>query len=114
MWLLCLSPSLGSMNEEKEMTTKREEALIAIRSKAGNLEDFLQGDRGDKTVNIVDPNCTQEEITKCVNACQVLIHWCADEIAEEREDEEVEVFEEEKITTLDDELRDRGLNRSMF
>jgi len=114
----------------------REAALKEIRGKAGELEDLLMNDisinaslKKKKAVHIVDPNFENTKITAVVNACQFLIQWCAEEIAkdkakreEERKKEEQrldemgmdEVYEEEKITTLDDELQDRGLHRGLF
>lgn len=102
----------------------RLEALEITRKKAGTLEDFLQGDGEDKAVNIIDPRCGNEVISSAVDGLQKLIKWTAEEIRLEalKEDDlnnpdlysNDEVFEEEKITTLDDELRDRGLTRGMF
>lgn len=92
----------------------REDALRKIREKAGELEDFLQGDEGEKTPGIADPTNANEELRACISGLQALIQWCAGEIAEiENEKVADEVYDEEKVWTLDEELMDRGLSRGM-
>ena len=97
----------------------RLEALKVMGEKVGEIEDFLQGDKDDKTVNIIDPSVSVEEITRCVDGCQDLIKWAKEERKREfLSDPDLygndETFEEEAITTLDDQLMDRGLSRGMF
>ena len=93
----------------------RENALRTIRTKAGELEDFLQGDEGDPTASIADPTNANKELKECINGLQGLIEWCSVEIAEEENEKMAdEVFEEEEISTLDDAFRDRGLDKAMY
>ena len=95
------------------------EALEVIRNKAGELEDLLQGDKGDKTVLVVDPYFSNEIINNAADGLQKLIQWASEETKQEelKQDDlhgNDEIFEEEKIITLDDELADRGLARGMY
>ena len=98
----------------------REAARREIREKAGELEDFLEADisigpkKNKKAVDVIDPFWTNTEIKNVVNAIQFLMAWCTHQIIAENAPYSDEVFEEEKITTLDDEYRDRGLHRGMF
>lgn len=93
----------------------KENALRKIREKANTFVDFLQADKDDKTVNIVDPTWEVTEINNAVNACQFLIEYCSLKITEEENEKLAdEVFEDDNIRTLDDDLKERGLHRGMY
>ncbi len=123
-----------ALREIREKTGELEDFLMNDISIGATV--VATGKLKTEAVNTVDPNFENEKINDVVNACQFLVKWCAEEIAkckakreeeekkaeEERKKEEErldemgmdEVYEEEVILTLDDELRDRGLSRADF
>ena len=92
-------------------------ALKALMGRAQKLEDFLQGDKGDNTIESIDPLYQTKEINVCVKSCQELITWTSDEIKKEFDssfDMSDEVFEEEDYSGMDEKLADAGHSRGDF
>lgn len=103
------------------MKTRNQAALEVVKDKVKDFEDFLQGYKDqDQSVNVIDPFCSNEKIGGFVKEVQNFYFWVCDELRKEKEVREIfeaqsdEIFEKEVITTLDDELKDRGLRRGMF
>ena len=99
----------------------RLEALEVMSLKVGEVEDFLQGDKNDKTVGLIDPGLLVEQISRCVDGCQDLIKWAAEE--RKREVQKLsdpdaygndETFESEDYSGADEAMSDAGHSRGDF